>query len=232
MPSAPRTPKSRQRAPLSRELILEAGLRLLAKSDDRELSMRTLADELGTSPMSLYRHVQNKEDLLEGINRLAFAGLDLEIPDTGVWQERAMAWMHAMRSELQVHPALAPLLRLSGSLAPALLRALDKLLQIMLDAGFEGRAAVLGCREVMWFAMGFVTNEIRNREKREVSGDTRFPQDLGSFARVSSADAPGFPALAELMPHFAETDIDEIFEAGARHIIWGLERELGPDPRN
>jgi AcrR family transcriptional regulator len=188
--------------------------------------MRVLADELGTSPMSLYRHVRNKEDLLDGINHLAFAGLDLEIPTTGDWQDRVLAWMHAMRSELHAHPVVAPLLRLSGSLAPSLLRALDKLLQILLEAGFEGREAVLACREVMWFAMGFVTNEIRIQETRGPSSSSPRTHDLGSFARISPADAAGYPALAGLMPHFVESDLDEVFAAGTHHILWGLEREL------
>ena len=194
-PSAGKKKAGRRARPaLTREAVLEAGLSLLVKSGGAELSMRSLADELGTAPMSLYRHVRNREDLLDGINRLALGSMDLEVPDHGDWRERSLTWMHALRREMQAHPAVAPLLRLRGSLAPALLRALNSLLRIMLDAGFEGRDAVLACREVIWFTMAFVTNEIRNKAATEAAL-TSGTSALGSFEHVSAANESDFPEL-------------------------------------
>jgi len=182
--------------------------------------MRGLADELGTAPMSLYRHVRNREDLLDGINRLALGSMDLEVPDQGDWTERTFAWMNALRREMHAHPAVAPLLRLRGSFAPALLRALNSLLRIMLDAGFEGRDAVLACREIIWFTMAFVTNEIRQAEESSASSSLR------SFEDVSAAKAGEFPELAEHLPYFIEMEVDEVFAASAGHILVGLSGTL------
>jgi AcrR family transcriptional regulator len=211
----------RERPALTREAILEAGLSLLVKSGGAELSMRTLADELGTAPMSLYRHVRNREDLLDGINRLALGSMDLEVPEQGDWKERTEMWMHTLRREMHAHPAVAPLLRLRGSLAPALLRTLNSLLRIMLDAGFEGRDAVLACREVIWFTMAFVTNEIRNKAAAEAA-DGASPSALGSFAHVSAANEGEFPELFEHLRYFVEMDVDEVFAISAEHILAGL----------
>jgi TetR/AcrR family tetracycline transcriptional repressor len=220
-PAGKRKSGRRARPALTREAILEAGLSLLVKSGGAELSMRSLADELGTAPMSLYRHVRNREDLLDGINRLALGSMDLEVPERGDWSERTLAWMHALRRELHAHPAVAPLLRLRGSLAPALLRTLNSLLRIMLDAGFEGRDAVLACREVIWFTMAFVTNEIRNKAAAEASDDSQ-PSALGSFEHVSAADEGEFPELVEHLPYFVDMDVDEIFEVSTEHILAGI----------
>jgi AcrR family transcriptional regulator len=225
MVATKRKTKGRARPALTRERILEAGLRLLAASPGAELSMRSLADELGTAPMSLYRHVRNREDLLEGINRLALESLKLEIPVGGGWEERALRWMHSLRRELHAHPAVAPLLRLRGSLAPTLLHVLDALLRVLLDAGFRGRGAALACREITWFTMSFVTNEIRNEARAETSSGAA-GGDLSSFEHLSGEDLSNAPALAELLPSFAEIDVDEIFSVTAEHLLDGLGRSL------
>ncbi len=187
--------------------------------------MRSLADELGTAPMSLYRHVRNREDLLEGVNRLALESLKFEIPTGGSWRERALIWMHSLRRELHAHPAVASLLRLRGSLAPTLLHVLDALLRVLLDAGFRGRGAALACREITWFTMAFVTNEIRNQARTETSGSGA-EGDLGSFEHLSDEDLSDAPALAALLPSFAEINVDEIFSAAAGHLLEGLDRSL------
>ncbi len=187
--------------------------------------MRSLAQELGAAPMSLYRHVRNREDLLEGINLLALESIKLEIPSDGEWRVRARIWMHSLRRELHAQPAVAPLLRLRGSLAPTLFQVLDTLVRVMLDAGFERREAALACREVAWFTMSFVTNEIRNQP---LNDDSNAPigADLGSFEQLSTQDLSDTPELAALLPAFAEIDIDEIFTAAADHLLDGLARSL------
>ncbi|MCP4903840.1 MAG: TetR/AcrR family transcriptional regulator [bacterium] len=213
------------RAPLTRARILESGLRLLERSPDSELSMRSLAYELGTAPMSLYRHVRNRDDLLEGINLLAFESIQLEIPSEGDWRERALLWMHSLRRELHAQPAVAPLLRLRGSLAPTLLQVLDTLARVMLDAGFEGRKAAMACREVAWFTMSFVSNEIRGHTEARKRED-QTTSEHGSFEPLSTQDLSDTASLAALFPAFAEIGIDEIFSAAADHLLEGIARSL------
>jgi AcrR family transcriptional regulator len=200
------------RPPLTRERILAAGIELLERAPEAELSMRGLAAELGTAPMSLYRHVENREDLLDGINRLALESLRLEVPEQGEWRERALAWMRGLRVELHAHPAVAPLLRLQGTLAPTLIHVLQSLLRVMLDAGFEGRQAALAVRVLTWFTMSFATNEIARGAPRS---------DPGSFEALSAENLGKAPELAALLPHFADIDVDEIFEASAAHLLDG-----------
>lgn len=215
--------RGRAGPPLTRERILEGGLRLLERSPESELSMRALAEALGTAPMSLYRHVRNRDDLLEGINRLALGSLRLEVPEEGEWRERVLAWMHSLRRELHARPAVAPLLRLRGSLAPTLFQVLGSLLRILLEAGFEGRAAALACREIAWFTMSFVANEMRNADPgRESAAGAR--RDTGSFEQLSQEDLSEAPELAALLPDFADIDLDEIFATSALHLLEGLER--------
>jgi AcrR family transcriptional regulator len=201
--------------------VLEAALALLQRPGGGDLSMRELADALGTAPMSLYRHVRNKDDLMDGLTSLVLGRIGLEAPADGPWRERAAAWMHALRTQLLAYPAVTPMLRMSRHYAPALLRATNGLLRIMLDAGLEGREAVRATREITWATLGFVTTEIRNRP--------RLAGELPSLLPSALAAEPVRHEVAEiarLMPHFLETDVDEIFAATVRHLLAGLAAEV------
>ena len=104
-----RTPARRAAKPpsdarLTRERIVEVALELLATHGAERLSMRSLADALGTAPMSLYRHVRGKDDLLSAIVATVLGGLDFDLPPRGAWTERVAAWMHSLRDHLRRSP--------------------------------------------------------------------------------------------------------------------------------
>ena len=70
-------PSARSRAPLSRERVLRAALALADKGGIESLTMRKLGQELGVEAMSLYNHVANKDDILDGIVDLVFSEIAL-----------------------------------------------------------------------------------------------------------------------------------------------------------
>jgi len=221
--SARRKGGRRRRPPLTRERILEVALEMVGRDPEGELSMRALADALGTAPMSLYRHVRNKDDLLDGVTGLAMGRLALDLPEPGSradWTERAMAWMHAVRGQLHEHPAVVPLLRTHTRYAPALLRLTNTLLRIVRAGGFGDATTVRAAREIMWFTFGFAVMELRTQET--------FPDTEVGALTVSAFPAPGSPEaaeltdLVELMPHLLRGDVDETFDAGARHLLAGI----------
>src|SRR6185503_9804257 len=144
MPAVKR--RSRKRAPddarLTRARIVEAGLALLAERGADGLNMRALADALGTAPMSLYRHVRSKDDLLKAIVAMVLERHDFAVPTCGPWTERVAAWMHALRSQLLRSPAVVSVLMRHSHYAPALLHATNVLLRLLREAGFDGPEAV------------------------------------------------------------------------------------------
>src|SRR5919106_6884880 len=78
-----------RKRPLTRETVLQAALRLADDSGIESLSMRKLARELGVEAMSLYNHVTNKDDLLDGMVDLVFGEIGLPEPEED--------WKTAMR---------------------------------------------------------------------------------------------------------------------------------------
>lgn len=217
------------RAPLSRERILEKALQMIGETPDGDLSMRALADALGTAPMSLYRHIRNKNDLLDGLTSRVLDHWDVELPAAGAWTEAAFAWMHAVREKLHEHPAVVPLLRTRTRYSPALLRMIDVLLRILRRAGFADAEAARASREITWFTFGFVIMEIRTRQ--EYPGLEVGAIAVQDFPSPDSPEASQIPDLLELLPHFMKGEADETFAAGARHLVAGLAASLDSEPR-
>ena len=226
-----RPPSARARAAkpvadvrLTRERILRAGLDLLATADVSGLSMRALADALGTAPMSLYRHVRSKDELLSGMVAMVLEKLDFDLPTRGPWTDRAAAWMHSLRNQLRRSPAVVSILMQHGHYTPALLHAANTLLRILRDAGFAERDAVRACREITWTTLGFVSAEIR--------GPTFSP----SFYMQAMSESPPAPSarlhpedvaeVAAHLPYLLTRDLDEVFAFIVQHLLAGLSAEL------
>jgi AcrR family transcriptional regulator len=124
------------RTPLSRDRVLHAALDLADASGVETVTMRRLGEELGFEAMSLYRHVANKNDLLDGMLDLVLA--EWQLPDD------QGDWIQAIRtSALSVHDALrrhrwaAQLLMTGSHIRPARLRYMERLLGRLRDAGFD-----------------------------------------------------------------------------------------------
>jgi AcrR family transcriptional regulator len=222
-----RSKKPARDARLSRARVVDAGLALLAERGRDGVSMRALADALGTAPMSLYRHVHGKDDLLRAIVAKVLERMAVEPPATGAWTDRVAAWMHGLRDGLRRAPAAVAILIEHGQYAPALLRATNALLRILREAGFEGPDAVRACREIMWSTLGFVSAELRG------------PAFSPSFYMDAVGGALASDDVAEVaahMPHLLTRDLDDVFAAIVRHLLAGLADELAarstrPAPR-
>ena len=203
---------------LTRARIVETGLALLAERGADGLNMRALADALDTAPMSLYRHVRSKDDLLKAIVAMVLERHDFAVPARGPWTERVAAWMHALRSQLLRSPAVVSVLMRHGHYAPALLHATNVLLRLLREAGFDGPEAVRASREIMWSTLGFVSAEVR--------GPTFSPSFYAQALDARATDADDVSEVAAHMPYLLTRDLDDVFAAIVRHLIAGLAADL------
>jgi AcrR family transcriptional regulator len=123
------------RKPLTRERILESALALADESGIDALSMRKLGQSLGYEAMSLYNHVANKDDLLDGMLDLVLAEMDPPEPDQGLAGIRKAAI--SAYAALKRHPWAAGLLMAPARVRPARLAFMDALLGALRVAGFS-----------------------------------------------------------------------------------------------
>ena len=96
------------RAKLSRDRVIEAALRIMDEEGLDAVSMRRVAHELGVEAMSLYHHVGDKDELLDGICERVMG--DFEFPElTGDWAQDCRAGARAWRRLMQKHPEVIEL---------------------------------------------------------------------------------------------------------------------------
>jgi AcrR family transcriptional regulator len=127
------------RLPLSRDRILAAALALVDEGGIEALSMRRLGQALGFEAMSLYNHVANKDDVIDGILDLVLA--ETEPPSQADdWAAAVRASAVSVHDALRRHPWSCALLMSPGRIRPARLSYMDALLGRLREAGFTAEA--------------------------------------------------------------------------------------------
>ena len=208
------------RIPLTRERVLHAAVALADASGSETLSMRKLGEALGVEAMSLYNHVANKEDLLDGMIDVVFAEIDLP---TG-WAD----WRAAMRQRaisarrvLSRHGWAIGLMESRSSPGRATLRHHDAVIGCLRDAGFSIELAAHAFSVLDSYIYGFALQE------RSLPFPT--PEQTAGLAQdiLASFPADRYPHLAELTArHVLQPGYDygNEFEFGLDLILDGLER--------
>lgn len=128
-------PRPGPRAPLTRERVLNAALRIADEAGIEALSMRKLGQALGYEAMSLYNHVSNKGDLLHGILDLVLAEMEPPDPEGGLPGIRASAL--SAHEALKRHPWAANMLMSPAGIRPARIAYMEALLAALRGAGLS-----------------------------------------------------------------------------------------------
>ena len=125
--------KSPKREALSRQRILQAALAIVDREGLDAISMRRVGQELGVEAMSLYNHVTNKADLLDGI----FEAVLAELPPprrTNTWSKALRGGARGLRAVLRAHPAVIPIFAARPAVTPASLVHVESALLTLRNA--------------------------------------------------------------------------------------------------
>src|SRR3954471_2130061 len=114
----PVPPAGAGRPRLSRDRVLRAALSVADAGGLASLTIRSLAQELGVKPMSVYHHVPNKDEILDGIVDLVFAEIDLPAPGED-WHAAMHRRACSARAVLNRHPWAIALLQSRTAPGPA-----------------------------------------------------------------------------------------------------------------
>jgi AcrR family transcriptional regulator len=159
---------------IDRQSVLEAGLLLADENGLAAVTMQSVAEMLGVTPMALYHHVANKADLLDGLVELLLTDVPLP-PATMEWRER-LAWMgRALRGTAQRHPAVFLLLLQRPATTAGALHVRDAVWAALREGGVAEPAVARTERVISTAILGFVASEaggrFGSRSKREVNAD-------------------------------------------------------------
>lgn len=119
--------------------------------------MREVGRAVGVEAMSLYRHVEDKDDVLSGIVDLVFA--EIELPDDTGWRTFMHQRAISARAVLARHPWALGLLDAQARPGPANLRHHDRVLGVLREAGFSSRMATHAYSLLDSYVYGFVLQE-------------------------------------------------------------------------
>ena len=125
------------RAPWTRTQLLRAAIDFADPSGIESLSMRKLSQELGGGTMSLYNHVANKDDLLDGMIDTVFS--EIELPADEGWKTAMRQRALSVRTVMTRHPWAIGLMESRSTPGPATLRHHDAVIGCLRDAGFPFR---------------------------------------------------------------------------------------------
>ena len=124
-----------KRTPLTRERVLRAAVALADESGIESLSMRRLGQELGDEAMTLYNHVANKDDLLNGITDLVLR--EIELPAAGDWKEALRRHAVSAHDVLVSHPWACTLALSPDRSSTASVERAEWMLQQLREGGFS-----------------------------------------------------------------------------------------------
>lgn len=208
------------RAPLTRDRVLQAAIDLADRHGLEALTMRRLGSELGVEAMSLYNHVADKDDILDGIaDRIAG---EFEVPSlTGDWAQELRRSSRAAHAVLIRHPWASSLLESRVHLGPARLRYVDAVIGVLSRAGFSMPTVGQAFTALDSHLYGFTLQE------QSWAFDIQdAPAAAAAMAEAVAADA--FPNLAAMIDAYTASPeafpLD--FDFGLDLLLEGLEREL------
>jgi AcrR family transcriptional regulator len=217
------------RIPLSRERVLRAAVKVADEGGIESLTMRRLAEELGAEAMSLYYHVANKDDVLDGIADLIVSEINdvvdqIDLPAKGPdWKNAVRQRILSARQVLLRHRWAPRLLETRTTVSPAVLRYHDRLIGLMREGGFSYDLAHHALHAMGSRALGF------SKELFDPGGDAGDEDARAALETI----ADELPHLVGMLMEVAHDDPDSTlgwcddqteFEFGIDVILNGLDR--------
>lgn len=166
---------------LNRQAILDASLVLADQEGLSAVTMRAVAERVGVTPMALYRHIGDKQGLLDGlVERLID---ELPNPEPALsWPDQLAALSDAIRTTARRHPAVFPLLLQRPVMTAAATARREVLYAGLRDAGVIPELVPRVERLLSTFLLGFAASEasgrFRERTTAELDADLAWLQEL------------------------------------------------------
>lgn len=206
---------------LSRDRIIQASLEVAGDRGIQRVTMRAVADRLQVVPMALYRHVPDRQAMIEAtVDAIGALVTVEEMPDEA-WAAGIRRWALAHRAALAAYPGTAEWLIAHGPAGPHAFRIADGYAAHLLAAGLTPHEAARAFITVVtWVLARCATEDHWRAAQRDREGATR----RAEFALGFQADEDrAYPAAAAIARDFASLSVDDAFEAGLELVLQGVQ---------
>ena len=195
-----------QRAPrgtISRGQIVEAALRSLRTTGFDQMTIRSLAADLDVAPMSLYRYIRDKDDLMdEVVEQLLIQSQPMPAAE-GSWQARLTVAAEGLRRLLVEQPGALYVYLRHPVISATAIRRMEMMLKILRDAGFDTASSKTAYAALQTYTVGFAALEMSRAGWVPPEGTSRTAQELVAITSPKQ------------------------FASGLRYLLAGIEREAG-----
>ncbi|MEU5237727.1 TetR/AcrR family transcriptional regulator [Streptomyces lydicus] len=212
----------RQREQLSREQIVTEAVQLLDTDGLESLSMRKLGTRLDAGATSLYRHVANKDELIELVVDEVYGELEVPAADAADWRTPAAHSAYSLRAMILRHPWVASVLGQVGliHLGPNVTKMSERMAAVYRAAGFPSDETGHAMKTVISYVIGMATSEAAYLSLIARSGKSE--REFIESLRSAGEEGP--------QAEDPETARDETFDYGLRRVLDGLQVRLGEIP--
>ena len=211
MPTVKKRP-GRKRGEVTTDDVVGAAIEIVDREGVDAVTIRRVAEACGLSPMGLYRHVRDKDDLLDKVvDAVVGPGLR-DLDASGSWDQQVAELFRHLRRVLLDHPGIAVLCVLRPTPVIGVARFYARMLAALAEGGFTGTDAVHAFDTLLMFTFGSVlweiprTTDVRVRERL-------IPIAIGDEAATQ---------IIERANELSQRDPTEYFEAGLNTILDGL----------
>ncbi|GAA1621742.1 TetR/AcrR family transcriptional regulator C-terminal domain-containing protein [Nonomuraea maheshkhaliensis] len=233
IPSVWARPRPQREQPsLSRDRIVSEAIQLLDAEGIDALSMRSLGARLGAGATSLYRHVANKDELIELVVDEIYGEVRVPAADLAHWRAAVTDSAHSLRSMVLRHPWVVSVLGQVGLayLGPNLMRQSERMLALFRAAGFAADEADQAMKLLIAYVIGMTTSEAAYLSVLARSGQNE--QDWLESLRPATEEAlQEYPLLRDGRATVQTKDPEQLradsFVYGVERILDGLESRLG-----
>lgn len=213
--------RRRRGSALTIERITGAAIDLLETAGPDAVTMRRVADALGTGQASLYRHVASRDELLTVVVDQMMRAASSAPPPNLDWRQ-SMGWSsHQFRRHLLAHPAVVPFVNCADLLGPNSMAGREYALQVLTHAGFTHRAAILAYSVLATFIFGSVQSDLGRGV--DAPAEQRARQAL-----FADQDRTRYPLVVEHADSLAVRDGDVEFAFGLNAILDGIAKLRTP----
>jgi AcrR family transcriptional regulator len=213
----PRDSTEAAQGPLTRDAVLDTALALINREGVERLTIRRLAGALGVSPMSIYRHVANKADLVDGVLDLLMREASVTAHYEDDWLDWLCETFLRMRVTLLAQSGALALIMSRTSLGPQALGVMEDVLGRLAARGIPAAEAARVFHHLMIYTLGSVAmlGPILQQDSELVDPDERARRIRANFELLSARQ---FPQLTHHAAELAAAFRDETFACEIRRI--------------
>ncbi len=199
---------------LSLHQITAAAVELVDNHGAEALTMRRLAEHLGTAPSSLYRHVASREEVLALVVDAVLGGLVTTEAPSSDWQATLRSTMHRFRRYLLAHRNVIPLIAGAEMLGPNSMHHRESALRALIGAGFDPAIAVRSYLAIVHFTIA--NAQLSLREAASPRGRRSPLRQL-----FANQDPDALPTVMRHADALAEHNSDAEFDFGLEALLDG-----------